>query len=69
VVTERATAYRVAVSMNGRSWRTVATVTGKMTGTTDVLHFPATRARYIALHITASSGGSPPLLDELTVTR
>ena len=44
VVTLRASTYSLAVSDNGHTWRTVATVTGRTTGTTDVLHFSATRA-------------------------
>jgi hypothetical protein len=69
VVTLRASAYELAVSINGHTWRTVATVTGRTTGTTDVLHFPSTRARYIAVRITQSAAVRQPVLDELTVTR
>jgi trehalose/maltose hydrolase-like predicted phosphorylase len=69
VLTVRASAYEVALSVNGRTWRTVATVTGRMTGTTDVVHFPAARARYVAVTITRSPVMRPPMLDELTVTR
>jgi hypothetical protein len=68
VVTLRASSYTVAVSLNGRTWHTVVTVTGRTTGVTDVLHFPATRARYVAVRITESTGMQPPKLDELTVT-
>ena len=69
VVTLRATTYSLAVSDNGHTWRTVATVTGRTTGTTDVLHFSATRARYVAVHIAASMDTQQPMLDELTVSR
>jgi trehalose/maltose hydrolase-like predicted phosphorylase len=69
VVTLRASSYSLGVSLNGRTWHTVATVTGRMTGTMDVLHFPATRARYVAVRITESTDQQPPKLDELTVTR
>jgi len=69
VTTLRASAYTVAVSVDGRSWRTVATVSGRTTGATDVVHFPATAARYIAVHITASANTQPPEVDELVVTR
>jgi hypothetical protein len=69
VLTVRASAYEVALSVNGRTWRTVATVTGRMTGTTDVVHVPAARARYVAVTITRSPVMRPPMLDELTVTR
>ena len=69
VVTRRASSYSVGVSLNGRTWHTVVNVTARMTGTIDVLHFPATRARYVAVRITGSTGTQPPKLDELTVTR
>jgi hypothetical protein len=46
----------------------VASVSGRSTGTTDLLHFPPTRARYIAVHIEQATDMEPPLLDELTVT-
>jgi trehalose/maltose hydrolase-like predicted phosphorylase len=69
VVTLRASSYSLAVSLNGRTWQTVATVTGRLTGTTDVFHFPATRARYVAVRITESTDRQTPKLDELTVTR
>ena len=69
VVTLRASTYSLAVSDNGHTWRTVATVTGRTTGTTDVLHFSATRAGYVAVHITASTDMQQPMLDELTVSR
>ncbi len=67
-VTLRASTYNLAVSVNGRTWQTVATVTGRMTGTTDVVQFPATGARYVAVAITGSTDMQPPMLDELTVT-
>jgi trehalose/maltose hydrolase-like predicted phosphorylase len=69
VVTLRANSYSVAVSINGHTWHTVATVTGRSTGTIDILHFPATRARYVAVRITQSTDMQSPTLDELTVTR
>jgi hypothetical protein len=68
VSTLRPDRYTLAVSLNGHSWRTVATVTGPSTGTTDVVHFPATRARAVALTVTSSGSSAPPVLDELTVT-
>jgi hypothetical protein len=40
-----------------------------MTSTRDVLHFPATRARYVSVRITESTDQQPPKLDELIVTR
>jgi len=69
VVTLRASAYALAVSVDGHTWHTVATVTGHTTGTTDVLHFPPTRARYVAVAVTTSTGTLQPALEELTVTR
>ena len=50
----------------GARWRRV---TGRTTGATDVVRFPATPARYVAVHITASTAMQQPMLDELTVTR
>jgi trehalose/maltose hydrolase-like predicted phosphorylase len=69
VVTRRASSYTLAVSVNGRTWHTVTTVTGRTTGTTDVVHFPATRARFVAVRITGATNGLRPMLDELTVSR
>ncbi len=69
VVTQRASSYSLALSVDGHAWHTVATVAGRTTSTTDVVHFPATRARYVALHVTASTDTGQPMLDELTVTR
>ena len=69
VVTVRASAYEIALSVNGRTWRAVAMVTGRTTGTTDVVHFPSTRARYVEVTMTQSAVGQQPVLDELTVTR
>jgi trehalose/maltose hydrolase-like predicted phosphorylase len=68
VVTLRATSYTVAVSTDGQTWHTVASVSGRTTGTTDVLTFPAVPARYIEVTVTASTGTEAPMLDELTVT-
>ncbi|HTX32339.1 MAG TPA: discoidin domain-containing protein [Solirubrobacteraceae bacterium] len=82
VKTLRASSYSVQVSLNGRTWRTVASVTGVRTRITDVLHFSPVRARYIRLRLT--KGGlkpikktktnknpppTTPMLMELTVTR
>jgi trehalose/maltose hydrolase-like predicted phosphorylase len=67
-VTLRASTYNIAVSVNGHVWQNVGSVTGHVTGTTDVVHFPATRARYVAIIITESTDMRPPMLDELTVT-
>jgi hypothetical protein len=47
----------------------VDSVTGRTTGTTDFLTFPAVRARYVEVTVTRSTGTEPPMLEELTVTR
>jgi hypothetical protein len=66
VTTLRATGYDVAVSSDGRDWRTIAQVLDRTTGTIDTLRFPPTRARYISVRIAASTDAQPPLLEELT---
>ena len=66
VTTERATDYTVSMSDNGVRWHTVAAVRNRTTGTVDVLHFASTRGKFISLHITGSSAGTVPELDELT---
>ncbi len=65
----RASDYALQVSNNGHVWRTVATVTGRTTGTTDVLHFKSVHARFVRLRITTSTAGTPPQLEELIVER
>ncbi len=67
ITTLRAVSYTLTASVDGRSWHTIASVVGRTSGTTDVLHFPPVPARYIALHI-AADGPQPPVLDELTIT-
>jgi trehalose/maltose hydrolase-like predicted phosphorylase len=66
-MTLRATDYVVAASVDGRNWHAVAQVNGGAAGTTDVLTFPPTEARYLSVRITAGTGTSPPELDELVV--
>jgi trehalose/maltose hydrolase-like predicted phosphorylase len=68
VTTLRASSYTLQVSTDGQSWRTVATVSGRKTGTTDVLHFAPVSARFVRISIRSSTGGHPPLLEELSVT-
>jgi trehalose/maltose hydrolase-like predicted phosphorylase len=68
ITTLRASTYALQVSSDGQSWRTVATVTGRSTGTVDVLRFPATSARFVRVQITTATGTLPPMLQELTVT-
>jgi hypothetical protein len=45
----------------------VATVSGK-SGTTDVVHFAATRASFVRVSIDSAGTSQPPMLEELTVT-
>ena len=63
----RASSYTIQASSDGRSWRTVATVSDRTTGTLDVVHFGALRAKFVRVQITASAAASPPMLDELSV--
>ncbi len=65
VTTLRATDYTVQVSSDGHAWHTVATVTGRQTGTRDVLSFPAVQASFVRVQITAASTATPPILEEL----
>jgi hypothetical protein len=37
-------------------------------GTTDTIQFPALRARFVRIRITAAADNQPPLLQELRVT-
>lgn len=67
VTTERATSYALEVSVDGRTWNTVATIRNRTGGTTDVLQFPATSARFVALHVIAGQDVQPPVLNELLV--
>lgn len=67
VTTLRASSYDLLVSGNGRDWTVVARVTGRTTGTSDVLTFPPVRARYVSVRITAATSNTPPVLEELTI--
>jgi trehalose/maltose hydrolase-like predicted phosphorylase len=66
VQTLRASSYDLVVSANGRDWTVAATVTGRTSGTRDVLTFPPVRARYAGIRITAATYNTPPILQELT---
>jgi hypothetical protein len=68
VITLRASSYDVAISRDGHTWRTVALVTGRTTGTIDVLHFSPTQARYVSVRITSSIDARAPMLDELAAS-
>ena len=67
VTTLGASTYAVSVSTDGHRWREVA-VEAHPSGSTDVVHFGPTRARYVAVRVTAAPDGEAPLLDELTVS-
>ena len=82
VKTLRASSYALQVSDDGRTWRTVAKVTGVTNRITDVLRFGPVRARYVRLRLTKGSQKpltkttavpnpppTTPMLEELTVTR
>jgi trehalose/maltose hydrolase-like predicted phosphorylase len=67
VLTLRASSYDLVTSADGRNWTVVARVTGRTSGTRDVLTFPPVHARYVGIRITAATNGTPPVLEELTV--
>lgn len=67
VKTLRASSYDLVASVNGRDWTVIASITGRTTGTRDVLTFPPVRARYVGVRITAATYNTPPILEELTV--
>jgi len=67
VTTLRATSYTIAVSIDGTTWHTVATVTARTSGTTDTFHFPSVQARFISVRISTSTASQTPMLGELTV--
>ncbi len=67
VQTLRASSYDLVVSANGQDWTVVATITGRTSGSRDVLTFPPVRARYVGVRITAATYNTPPILEELTV--
>jgi trehalose/maltose hydrolase-like predicted phosphorylase len=61
VKTLRPTSYLAQVSANGRSFKTVATVTGVRSRITDTLRFAAVSARYVRIRITAANLGTVPM--------
>jgi F5/8 type C domain len=67
VKTLRASSYQLVVSDDGQHWTAVANVTGRTSGTTDVLTFHSVHARYVGIRISAATYDTPPLLDEFTV--
>jgi Glycosyl hydrolase family 65 central catalytic domain/F5/8 type C domain/Glycosyl hydrolase family 65, C-terminal domain len=67
VQTLRASSYDLVASADGRNWTVVASVTGRTSGTRDVLTFPPVHARYVGIRITAATNNTPPILEELTV--
>ena len=68
VKTLRASSYKLQVSSGGSTWQTVASVSGQQTGTRDVLQFKPVSAKFVRIKITASTNGTPPLLQEVKVT-
>ena len=69
VTTLRATDYDLAVSVDGRTWTTVAQVRGRATGTMDTLSWRPLPARFVRLTVTAATANTPPILTELAVTK
>jgi len=82
VKTVRASDYSVQVSRNGKTWRTVARVSGVTKRGTDHLRFGPVQARWVRLVLTQGSQPpiapttqnpnpppTTPMLEELTVTR
>ncbi|HET6504802.1 MAG TPA: discoidin domain-containing protein [Amycolatopsis sp.] len=67
VTTLRATDYQLLASSDGQTWTTVAQVSGRASGTSDVLTFTPVHARYLRLRITGSTADTPPMLTEITV--
>jgi hypothetical protein len=67
VIDRRATRYVLLVSSDGRHWRRLVEVRFRH-GTTDTIQFPALRARFVRIRITAAADKQPPLLQELRVT-
>ena len=51
----RPSSYTVAVSVDGRSWRPVAHVSGRLSRVVDVIRFPATRARDVRVRLITTS--------------
>ncbi len=64
----RASSYTLQVSQDGVSWRTVAAVAGRTSGSVDAINFVASDARFLRVQITAATGTQLPLLNELTVS-
>ncbi|HEY6399038.1 MAG TPA: discoidin domain-containing protein [Solirubrobacteraceae bacterium] len=68
VITLRASSYQLQVSQDGSTWRTVASIDGRTAGTVDALRFKPVQAHYVRLAITAATGGTQPMLQELSLT-
>jgi hypothetical protein len=82
VKTLRASSYTLQASTNGRTWHTVAKVSGVTKRTADVLSFPRVRARWLRIRMTKGSQkplkkttanqnppSTMPMLEELTANR
>ena len=68
MTTLRASSYTLLVSVNGSTWLRVASVSSRSSGTVDILRFKPIRARFLRVEITAATGASTPMLEELTLT-
>jgi hypothetical protein len=66
VVIRRATRYLVQASSDGRSWRTLATVS-RSGETTDTLRVRSGLVRFVRLRILAATHREMPLLQQLRV--
>jgi trehalose/maltose hydrolase-like predicted phosphorylase len=67
VTTLRAKDYDVLVSADGRTWKVVAQIRGRTTGTQDHLTFSPVQARFVQVHILTSAQPTPPQLNEIVV--
>jgi trehalose/maltose hydrolase-like predicted phosphorylase len=68
VQTVRPASYRLLVSVDGQTWRTVARVHGTTDRVRDRLSFAQTNARFVQLRIgSAAKSATLPMLDELSV--
>jgi trehalose/maltose hydrolase-like predicted phosphorylase len=61
----RPSAFTIAISGDGRSWRQVARVSGPSSSVMDVIRFPATRARFVRVTVlsTTRKRGLPQLTE------
>ncbi len=69
VTTLRPTAYDVLVSADGTTWHTVARVHTTSARATDTVTFAPQRAKFVAIRLESATTDTPPMLEELVVTR